>query len=73
MKLRLLPDTLFGRLVLILDAGSFGGQLLTSTNWFETHPTRTLERPARLLASRLADTVRLLQASPDAAARASLN
>src|SRR6186713_38643 len=72
MKLRLLPDTLFGRLVLILVAGMFGGQLLTSTIWFETHDNRTLEIPARLLASRLADTVRLLQASPDAAARAAI-
>jgi hypothetical protein len=31
MKLRFWPGTLFGRLVLILVAGMFGGQLVTST------------------------------------------
>lgn len=66
------PDTLFGRLVLILAAGMFAGQLLTSTIWFDTHDNRTLEIPARLFASRLADTVRLLQRAPDAATRASV-
>jgi signal transduction histidine kinase len=69
MKLRLWPDTLYGRLVLILVAGMFGGQLFTSTIWFETHDNRTLEIPARLFASRLADTVRLLQHAPDDAMR----
>jgi signal transduction histidine kinase len=62
---RLWPDTLYGRLVLILVVGMFAGQFLTSTIWFETHDNRTLEIPARLLASRLADTVRLLQHAPD--------
>ncbi|WCM23949.1 ATP-binding protein [Paraburkholderia bryophila] len=66
---RLWPDTLYGRLVLILVVGMFGGQLFTSTIWFETHDNRTLEIPARLFASRLADTVRLLQHAPDDAAR----
>jgi signal transduction histidine kinase len=65
MKLRLWPDTLYGRLALILVAGMFAGQLLTSTIWFETHDSRTLEMPARLFASRLADTVRLLERAPD--------
>jgi len=69
MKLRLWPDTLYGRLVLILVVGMFGGQLFTSTIWFETHDNRTLEIPARLFASRLADTARLLQHAPDDAAR----
>ncbi|HEY4805716.1 MAG TPA: HAMP domain-containing sensor histidine kinase [Paraburkholderia sp.] len=71
-KLRLWPlwpDTLFGRLVVILAAGMFAGQLLTSTIWFETHDNRTLEIPARLFGSRLADTVRLLERAPDAATR----
>ncbi len=63
------PDTLFGRLVLVLAAGLFAGQLLTSTIWFDTHDNRTLEIPARLFASRLADTVRLLQRAPDEATR----
>jgi signal transduction histidine kinase len=69
LKLRLWPDTLYGRLVLILVVGMFGGQLLTSTIWFEAHDNRTLEIPARLFASRLADTVRLLQHAPDESAR----
>ncbi|MBN3753309.1 HAMP domain-containing protein [Paraburkholderia sp. Tr-20389] len=69
MKLHLWPDSLFGRLVTILAVGMFAGQLLTSTIWFDTHDNRTLEIPARLFASRLADTVRLLQHVPDAAAR----
>lgn len=69
MKLRLWPDTLYGRLVLILVVGMFGGQLFTSTIWFETHDNRTLEIPARLFASRLADTVRLLQHAPDESMR----
>ncbi|WP_213766273.1 ATP-binding protein [Caballeronia sp. dw_19] len=72
MKLRLWPDTLFGRLALILVVGMFGGQLLTSTIWFETHDNRTLEIPSRLFASRLADTLRLLQIAPDQAARQTL-
>ncbi|GAB7537324.1 ATP-binding protein [Burkholderia sp. 3C] len=69
MTLRLWPDSLFGRLVAILAAGMFAGQLLTSTIWFDTHDYRTLEIPSRLFASRLADTVRLLRNAPDDAAR----
>jgi signal transduction histidine kinase len=69
MKLRFWPDTLYGRLVLILVVGMFAGQLFTSTIWFETHDNRTLEIPARLFASRLADTVRLLQHAPDETTR----
>jgi signal transduction histidine kinase len=71
-KLRWWPDTLFGRLVVILAAGMFAGQLLTSTIWFETHDNRTLEIPARLFGSRLADTVRLLEHAPDDATRAAI-
>lgn len=63
------PDSLFGRLVVILSAGMFAGQLLTGTIWYETHDNRTLEIPARLFASRLADTVRLLEHAPDDATR----
>jgi signal transduction histidine kinase len=65
MKLRLWPDTLFGRLVMILAIGMFAGQLLTSTIWFDTHENRTLEIPARLLANRLADSIRLLEQAPN--------
>lgn len=66
MKLRLWPETLFRQLVLILVIGMFGGQLLTSTIWFQVHDARTLEMPARLFASRLADAVRLLERSDSA-------
>ncbi|WLE59209.1 HAMP domain-containing protein [Burkholderia plantarii] len=69
MTFRLWPDSLFGRLVTILAAGMFAGQLLTSTIWFDTHDNRALEIPARLFASRLADTLRLLDNAPDAATR----
>jgi signal transduction histidine kinase len=69
---RLWPGSLYGRLVLILVVGMFAGQLFTSTIWFETHDNRTLEIPARLFASRLADTVRLLQRAPDQIARESV-
>jgi signal transduction histidine kinase len=69
---RLWPDSLYGRLVLILVVGMFAGQVFTSTIWFETHDNRTLEIPARLFASRLADTVRLLQRAPGQAARNAL-
>ena len=72
MTFRLWPDALFGRLALILVIGMFGGQLLTSTIWFETHDNRTLEIPSRLFASRLADTLRLLQTAPDQTARQTL-
>ncbi|WP_420995060.1 ATP-binding protein [Cupriavidus sp. 30B13] len=61
MKLRLWPDTLLGRLVLVLSVGMFAGQLLTSTIWFETSRYRSLEIPAYLLASRLSDSVHLLE------------
>ncbi|WP_246641902.1 ATP-binding protein [Paraburkholderia edwinii] len=66
------PDTLFGRLVMILAIGMFAGQVLTSTIWFDTHESRTLEVPARLFASRLADTARLIALAPDDAARRAL-
>ncbi len=66
---RLWPDTLFGRLAMILVIGMFAGQLLTSTIWFDTHENRTLEIPARLFASRLADSVRLLELAPTDDAR----
>jgi signal transduction histidine kinase len=69
LLLRLWPDTLYGRLALILVAGMFAGQLLTSTIWFDTHESRTLEIPARLFASRLADSVRLIELAPDDDAR----
>ncbi|CAB3750001.1 ATP-binding protein [Paraburkholderia humisilvae] len=72
LRLRIWPDTLFGRLVMVLAIGMFAGQLLTSTIWFDTHKTRALEMPARLFASRLADSARLIALAPDDAARHAL-
>jgi signal transduction histidine kinase len=69
---RLWPDSLFGRLVMILAIGMFAGQLLTSTIWFDTHENRTLEVPARLFASRLADSARLIARAPDDVSRRAL-
>jgi signal transduction histidine kinase len=69
---RLWPDSLFGRLVTILAIGMFAGQVLTSTIWFDTHASRALDMPARLFASRLADTARLIALAPDDAARRAL-
>jgi len=66
------PDTLVGRLALILVVGMFASQILTGTIWFQAHEHRTLEMPARVLASRLADTVRLLDGAPDERARQDL-
>jgi hypothetical protein len=63
------PDTLAGRLVVILVVGMFAGQVFTGTIWFQSRDNRTLEVPARVLASRLADTVRLLDGAPDERAR----
>ncbi|MFC0573785.1 ATP-binding protein [Paraburkholderia solisilvae] len=57
---------------MILAIGMFAGQLLTSTIWFDTHQNRTLEMPARLFASRLADSARLIALAPDDAARRAL-
>jgi signal transduction histidine kinase len=63
------PDSLRGRLVLILVAGMFSAQLFTSTIWSQAYDNRALEIPARLFASRLADTVRLLDGVTDEAMR----
>lgn len=69
MKLRIWPDSIYGRLVLVLVVGMFAGQLFTGTIWFANREHRTLEIPARLFASRLADTVRLLDGVDDQHAR----
>lgn len=62
---RFCPDSLFGQLVIILAVGMFSSQLITSSIWWQSRDHRTLEIPVRLFASRLADTVRLLDGVSD--------
>lgn len=59
---RWLPDTLFGRLVLVLAAGMLATQFLTSSIWLDLRHTQTLETPTRVAAERLADTIQVLAA-----------
>lgn len=56
--------SLSARIACILVAGLVLAQLLTSTIWFESRRRQMLEIPARVFATRVADTVRLLDARP---------
>ncbi|MFP3496061.1 ATP-binding protein [Pseudomonas sp. SIMBA_059] len=62
--MRLLPRSLFGRLVLILVSGMLAAQALTSSIWYDRRHGQVLEIPARLIATRLADVVRLVHRDP---------
>lgn len=62
---RWLPDTLFGRLVLVLAAGMLATQFLTSSIWLSVRHTQTLETPTRVVAERFGDVLAQLGASPD--------
>ena len=62
--MRLLPRSLFGRLVLILVSGMLAAQALTSSIWYDRRHGQVLEIPARLIATRLADVVRLVHSDP---------
>lgn len=64
---RWLPDTLFGRLVLVLAAGMLATQFLTSSIWLSVRHAQTLETPTRVVAERLGDVIVQLNASQDAA------
>ncbi|MCS4293791.1 signal transduction histidine kinase [Comamonas sp. BIGb0152] len=57
---RWLPDTLFGRLVLVLAVGMLATQFLTSSIWLDLRHTQTLETPTRVAAERLADAIQVL-------------
>lgn len=65
--MRLLPRSLFGRLVLILVSGMLAAQALTSSIWYDRRQGQVLEIPARLIATRLADVVRLVHSDPQQA------
>ncbi|KAF1010992.1 MAG: Osmolarity sensor protein EnvZ [Pseudomonas fluorescens] len=65
--MRLLPRSLFGRLVLILVGGMLAAQALTSSIWYDMRHGQVLEIPSRLIATRLADVVRLVHRDPQQA------
>ena len=58
---RWLPDTVFGRLVLILVTGMLAAQFLTSSIWLHVRYDHMLEAPTRVIAERMADAVVLLE------------
>lgn len=62
---RWLPDTLFGRLVLVLAAGMLATQFLTSSIWLSVRHTQTLETPTRVVAERFGDVLVQLGSSQD--------
>ncbi|KAF1032315.1 MAG: Osmolarity sensor protein EnvZ [Pseudomonas sp.] len=62
-----LPRSLFGRLVLILVGGMLAAQALTSSIWYDMRHGQVLEIPSRLIATRLADVVRLVHSDPQQA------
>ncbi|NUU00629.1 ATP-binding protein [Herbaspirillum robiniae] len=68
---RLWPQSLSGRLALILVAGMLAAQMLTGTIWYDMRYGNAMEMPARLAAARLADAVLILD-DADAAQRPEL-
>ncbi|QXI27458.1 ATP-binding protein [Pseudomonas vanderleydeniana] len=62
--MRVWPSSLFGRLVLILVTGMLAAQILTSSIWYDVRHSQVLEIPTRLIATRLANIVRLSHLDP---------
>ncbi|MFJ5299908.1 ATP-binding protein [Pseudomonas sp. NPDC088368] len=62
--MRLWPRTLYGRLVIILVSGMIAAQIATSSIWYDVRHSQVLEIPTRLIASRLADIVRVIHIEP---------
>ncbi|MFF7708852.1 ATP-binding protein [Pseudomonas sp. NPDC007930] len=62
---RWLPASLYGRMVLIMIGGVLLAQLVTSTVWFDVRHAQSLEIPTRLVATHLADIVRVAEREPD--------
>lgn len=54
------PDSIFGRMVLVLVAGMLAAQFLTSSIWLGVRHAQLLEAPTRLAGQRIADIVELL-------------
>jgi signal transduction histidine kinase len=64
MRFTLWPNSLFGRVVLILVAGLMGGQLLGFAIFSREAGRAFSEREVRIVARRIADTVRILDVVP---------
>ncbi|MED5544662.1 MAG: ATP-binding protein [Pseudomonadota bacterium] len=63
---RLIPATLSARIAWLLVGGLVLSQLLTGTIWFESRRRQLLEIPAHVFATRVADSLRVLDsAAPD--------
>ena len=69
---RLWPQTLSGRMALILVAGMLAAQALTGTIWWESRRSQLLEVPLRLLGARAADSLLLLSSLPPEARAAAV-
>lgn len=69
---RLWPQTLSGRVALILVAGMLAAQALTGTIWWESRRGQLLEVPLRLLGARAADSLLLLSCLPPEARAAAV-
>lgn len=69
---RLWPQTLSGRVALILVAGMLAAQALTGTIWWESRRGQLLEVPLRLLGARAADSLMLLSCLPPEARAAAV-
>ncbi|MRW89922.1 HAMP domain-containing protein [Duganella sp. FT80W] len=61
------PQSLSGRLAIILVGGMLAAQALTGTVWFDMRYGKALEIPTRLAATRLADTLSIVNAATPAA------
>ncbi len=62
--MKLIPRTLYGRLVIILVVGMLAAQVATSSIWYDVRHSQVLEIPTRLIAARLADIVRVSACDP---------
>jgi signal transduction histidine kinase len=69
---RIWPQTLSGRVALILVAGMLAAQALTGTIWWESRRSQLLEVPLRLLGARAADSLLLLSSLPPEARSAAV-
>lgn len=62
---RCVPRSLYGRMVVVMVLGTVGAQTITSTVWYDVRHTQSLEIPTRLVATHLADLVRVAEQEPD--------
>ncbi|WP_213881173.1 ATP-binding protein [Pseudomonas sp. dw_358] len=62
---RFIPDSLFGRLVIILVLGTLAAQMATSSIWFDKRHGQALEIPTRLIGTRLGDILQMVRRQPD--------